>query len=83
MMDAIGNILSDLEVPKMGRMGKIRMMQRHSRAHSPHSEDNESSWVRGTNTKTVQQHMERFHQQQMRLDKLTQPGWEDTAAYFH
>jgi hypothetical protein len=29
----------------------------------------------------VQQHMERFQQKQMKLDELTQLGWED-AAYF-
>jgi len=26
--------------------------------------------------------MERFRQKQMKLDKLTQLGWEDTAVYF-
>jgi hypothetical protein len=30
----------------------------------------------------VQQRMERFQQKQMKLDKLTQPGWEDAADYF-
>jgi len=30
----------------------------------------------------VQQHLERFRQKQMKLDELTQPGWEDTADYF-
>jgi hypothetical protein len=27
--------------------------------------------------------MERFRQKQMKLDELTQPGWEDAADYFH
>jgi hypothetical protein len=36
----------------------------------------------GTITKTVQQRMERFRQKQMKLDELTQPGWEDPAYYF-
>jgi len=30
----------------------------------------------------VQQRMERFRQKQMKLDELTQPGWEDAADYF-
>jgi len=37
----------------------------------------------GTITKTVQQRMERFRQKKMKLNELTQPGWEDAADYFH
>jgi len=36
----------------------------------------------GTITKMVQQRMERFRQKQMKLDELTQPGWEDAGDYF-
>jgi len=46
------------------------------------SEDDEPGWVMGTITRTVQQQMERFWQKQMKLDELTQPGWEDAADYF-
>jgi len=46
------------------------------------SEDDEPSWVMGTISKTVQRRMERFWQKQMKLDKLTQPGWGDAADYF-
>jgi hypothetical protein len=46
------------------------------------SEDDEPSWVMGTITKTVQQHMERFRQREMKFDEMTQPGWEDVADYF-
>ena len=46
------------------------------------SEDDEPSWVRGTITKTVQQCMEMFRQNQMNLEELTQPGWDDAAASF-
>jgi len=46
------------------------------------SDDDEPGWVMGTITKTVQQHMESFRQKQMKLDELTQPGWEDAADYF-
>jgi hypothetical protein len=45
------------------------------------SEDDEPGWVMGTITKTVRQGMERFRQKQMKLDELTQPGWEDAAGY--
>jgi hypothetical protein len=34
----------------------------------------------GTITKTVQQHMKRFLQKQIKLDELTQRGWEDAAV---
>jgi len=47
------------------------------------SEDDEPGWEMGTITKMVQQRMERFREKQMKLDKLTQPGWEDAADYFH
>jgi len=36
----------------------------------------------GTITKTVQQPMDRFQQKHKKLDKLTQPGWENAADYF-
>jgi len=38
------------------------------------SENDEPCWVIGTISKTVQQHMERFAQRQVKLDELTQPG---------
>jgi len=46
------------------------------------SEDDEPGWVMGTISKTVQHRMERFRQKQIKFDKLTQPGWGDTANYF-
>jgi len=46
------------------------------------SEDDKPGWVMGTITKTVQQRMVRFRQKQMKLDELTQPGWQDAADYF-
>jgi hypothetical protein len=36
----------------------------------------------GTITQTVKQRMESFGQKQMKLNKLTQPGWEDAADFF-
>jgi len=46
------------------------------------SKDYKPGWVMGTITKMVQQLMERLWQKQMKLDELTQLGWEDTADYF-
>jgi len=45
-------------------------------------DDDKPGWVMGTIIKMVQQCMERFRQKQMKLDELTQLGWEDTADYF-
>ena len=46
------------------------------------SEDDESGWVMGTISNMVQYRMERFRQNQMKLDELTQPGWGGAAHYF-
>jgi len=46
------------------------------------SKDDKSGCVMGKISKTVQQHMHRFRQKQMKLDELTQPGWGDAADYF-
>jgi len=37
----------------------------------------------GTISKTVQLHLESFQPNQMNLEELTQPGWEDADNYFH
>jgi hypothetical protein len=66
MMAAIRDSLSDLASSDNGEDG----------------EDDESGWVMGTITKTVQQRVESFRLQQVKLDELTQPGWEDAADYF-
>ena len=46
------------------------------------TKDDEPGWVMGTMSKTVQQPVESFLQQQMRLDDLTQPGGGDVADNF-
>ena len=46
------------------------------------SDDDEPGCVIGTITNMVQQRMESFRQKQMKLDELTQPGWEHAADYF-
>jgi len=78
-MAAIGDNLSDLASSDDGEdvededqeteLGKL-------------SEDDQPGWVMATIPKTVQQRMESFRQKQMKLDELTQPGWEDVADCF-
>jgi hypothetical protein len=46
------------------------------------SEYDEPGWVMGTISNKVQQGRERCQQKQMKLDELTQLGWEDAANYF-
>jgi len=46
------------------------------------SDDDEPGWVMGTITTTVHQCMESFQHKRMKLDELTQPGWEDAPDYF-
>lgn len=46
------------------------------------SRDDESGWVMDTSYIMVQQCMERFQQQQMKLNTLPQPGEESAANYF-
>jgi len=46
------------------------------------SKDDEPGWVMGTITKTVQRCMERFQENQIKLDQLTPLGWEDAADNF-
>jgi len=45
------------------------------------SEDDETGWLMGTITTTIQQCMARFRQKKIMLHKLTWPGWEDAADY--
>jgi hypothetical protein len=46
------------------------------------SKDDKPSWVIGTITKLVEQCMQRFWQRQMKLNELTQLGYDDAADYF-
>jgi len=80
MLVAIGDSLSDLASSDDGEDGEDEDDEETEQGNL--SEDDEPGWVTGTITKTVQQRMERFWQKQMKLDELTQPGWEDAANYF-
>jgi len=81
MLVAIGDSLSDLASSDAGEDGEEEDDEETEQGNF--SEDDKPSWVMGTITKTGQQRMERFQQKQMKLDELTQPGWEDAADYFH
>jgi hypothetical protein len=80
MLVPIGDSLSDLASPDDGEGGEDEDDEETEQGKL--SDDDEPGWVMGKITKTVQQHIERFRQKQMKLDELTQPGGEDAADYF-
>jgi len=79
MMAAIGDSLSDLA---SSDNGEDRENEDVETELGKLSDDDEPGWVMGTISNTVQQRMETFQQMQMKLDELTQPGWEDAVDYF-
>jgi len=76
---AIGDSLSDLASSDDGEDGEEEDDEETEQGNL--SKDDEPGCVMGTITDTVQQCMERFRQKQMKLNELTQPGWEDAADY--
>jgi len=50
--------------------------------HSKLSEDDEWGWVMGTISNKIQQPLETFQQNQMKLDEWTQQGVEYSTDYF-
>jgi len=80
MLVAIGDSLSDIASTNDGEDGEDKDDEETEQGKL--SEDDKPGWVMGTITKTLPQRMERFWQKQMKLDELTQPGWEDAANYF-
>ena len=80
MLVAIGDSLSDLASSDDGE--DVEDEGDEETAQGKLSKDDEPGWVMGTITTTVQQSMERFQHNQMKLDELTQPGWEDAVDYF-
>jgi len=80
MLVAIRDILSDLASSDDEDDGEGEDAEETEQGNL--SEDDEPGWVMGTITKRFQQRMERFRQKQMKLVKLSQPGWEDAADYF-
>jgi len=80
MMVSIGDSVNHLASSDDGEGGEDEDDEATEKGNL--SEDDEPGWVMGTISKTVQQRMERFRQKVMKLDELTQPGWEDIAEYF-
>jgi len=80
MMVSLGDGLSDLASSDDGVDGEDE--DDEETVQGQLGEDDELGWVMSTITKPVQQRMERFRQKQMKLDQLTQPGWENEAKYF-
>ena len=81
MMIAIGDSLSDFASSNDEDDGENEYDEEIEQGKR--SKDDEPRWVMGKIFTTVQQGMERFPQKQMKLGKLTQLGWGDTAVYFH
>ena len=82
MLNAVGDSLSDLACPDEEQDGEGKEYNEDDTELSKLSDDDESDWVKGTISKTVQHCLESFRQKQMKLDELTRPGWGDAANYF-
>jgi hypothetical protein len=83
MLNAIGDSLSELASSEDEEDGEDNDDDEEDTVHGKLSEDDEPGWGMGTISKTLPNRMERVQQTQMRLDELTQRGWEDGAHYFH
>jgi len=81
MLNAIGDSLSDLASSEDEEDGEEEEDDEEDTELRKLSEDDKPSWVMSTISETVHHHMESFRHQRMRLDELTQPGWEDEANY--
>jgi hypothetical protein len=66
MLVAIGESLSDLTSSSNGKDGENEDDEKTEKGKL--SEDDEPGWVMLINTRTVQQHMKRFRQEQVKLD---------------
>jgi len=81
MSNPIGYSLSDLASSEDEEDGEDEDDEEDDKELGKLSEYDKPGWVMGTISTVVQHRMERFRQPQMRLDKLTQPAWEDAANY--
>jgi len=80
MMDGIAYTRSDLACSDNGEHGEDEDDQEKEQGQL--SKDDKPGWMMGTITKSVQQCLERFRQKQMKLDELSQPGWQDAPDSF-
>jgi len=79
MLNAIADSLSDLTCSNVGEDMEDDDDYEEQAQQGKLSKDDESGWVMGTVTKTVQHWKKRFRQNKIRLDQLTQPGWGRVA----
>ena len=82
MLNAIGDSLSDRASSEDEVDGEDKDDDAEDTELGKLSEDDEPGWVMGTISKMVQHRMVSFRLKQMRLEKLMQPGWGDTADCF-
>lgn len=80
MMIAIGDSMSELASSITEEDGEDEQDE-HSEL-GQRSEDDKPGRALDTDSKMVQQCMERLRPQQMKLDKVTQPGWADATNCF-
>ena len=79
MIIVVGDSVSDIITSDDGEDGEDEHDEEAEQRQL--SEDDEPSWVMGIITKTLPRGMDRFRQMQIKLDELTQLGWEDSADY--
>jgi len=82
ILNVIRDSLSDLRSSEDKEDGEDEDEDEEDKELGKLSEDDQSCWVMGTISKTVQHRMESFLQKQMRLDELTLLGWVDAVNYF-
>jgi len=82
MLNAIGQSLSNLARSNDEQDVEVETDDEEDTERGKLSKDDERGGVMGTISRMVQQQMESFRRNQMRIDKLTQPGWWDAADYF-
>jgi len=83
MLNALGDSLSDLPSSEDREQGEDEGVEKTDTALAKLSEVDEPGWVMSTISKTVRHGREGFQPKRMRLDELTQPGWDHAANYFH
>jgi len=82
MLNTIRDSLSNLASSDGEQVGQEKGYDEDDTELRKLSDDDEPGWVIGTMYETVQQRMEHFRQNQMKLDELTQQGSGDAANYF-
>jgi len=82
MLNAIGHSLRDLASSDAEQDGEDEEYGEDDTELGKLSDDDEPGSVMGTISQTVQHRLESFRQKQMKLDRLTQPGWGDASNYF-